>query len=273
LPAPKGNPIDQYEKYLFDLNGYLIVENVLTADQIAACNEAVDQNSHRSTEEHGAHGAEALAGTGNKRQLNGMLTWPAPWSAPFRQMMDQPKIVPYLTELLGPKFLLDHLYGIVMEQDAEGLVLHGGTGLNDDDDFGMTQFFYRFQAGKMRTGLTVVTYLLTDQGPDDGGFMCVPGSHKANFPTPKDVETLEKDIGIVRHLEAKAGSAIIFTEALTHGTLPWRASPQRRAILYKYTPGTMYLAQEYLAKGVEDVLDEFTDAQKAMMNPTPSRPT
>ena len=31
------------EKYLFDLNGYLIVEEVLTPDEIARANEAVDR--------------------------------------------------------------------------------------------------------------------------------------------------------------------------------------------------------------------------------------
>ena len=32
------------EKYLFDLNGYLIVENVLTKDELALANEAVDRH-------------------------------------------------------------------------------------------------------------------------------------------------------------------------------------------------------------------------------------
>ena len=38
------------EKYLFDLNGYLVVENALTAEEVAACNEAIDRNPDRHRE-------------------------------------------------------------------------------------------------------------------------------------------------------------------------------------------------------------------------------
>ena len=33
---------------------------------------------------------------------------------------------------------------------------------------------------------------------------------------------------------APAGSVILFTEALTHGTAAWQGSHERRALLYKY---------------------------------------
>ena len=33
----------------------------------------------------------------------------------------------------------------------------------------------------------------------------------------------------------KAGDVVLFAEATTHGTLPWRADHQRRSLLYKYT--------------------------------------
>ena len=56
---------------------------------------------------------------------------------------------------------------------------------------------------------------------------CVPGSHKSNYPMPDDVALLETDLGIVKQVEAKAGSVIIFTEALAHGTMPWTAERQR----------------------------------------------
>ena len=36
-----------------------------------------------------------------------------------------------------------------------------------------------------------------------------------------------------------AGDAVIFTEALTHGTKDWRGTHERRAFLYKYNPGHM----------------------------------
>ncbi len=30
---------------------------------------------------------------------------------------------------------------------------------------------------------------------------------------------------------------MIFTETLTHGMLPWKGKHQRRALLYKFSPG------------------------------------
>ena len=34
----------------------------------------------------------------------------------------------------------------------------------------------------------------------------------------------------------KAGDAIIFTEAMTHGTFPWTGTGERRTLFFKYTP-------------------------------------
>jgi hypothetical protein len=46
----------------------------------------------------------------------------------------------------------------------------------------------------------------------------------------------------VTEVHGKAGDAIIFSETCTHGTLPWTAAHQRRAILYKYSPGHLAYA-------------------------------
>lgn len=262
--------MDEYERYFFDLNGYLVVENVLNKSEIDALNKAIDNNTGliaRNNPE--IEVSDTLKGDSVRTDLEGMLMWPKPWSQPFRDLMNHPKISPYLNELLGQKYLLDHLYGILMSRGNQGLKLHGGGG--EDEDFAETQFFYRYHNGRIRNGLTVVTFALADELLGDGGFMVVPGSHKSNMPMPNDIVTLDRDMGIVKEVEVKAGSAIIFTEALSHGTMPWKASHQRRAILYKYTSGTLYMAQSYLPEGVEEVLDEFTPEQRAMMNPVPTK--
>ncbi|MQC82614.1 MAG: hypothetical protein DWG79_01975 [Chloroflexi bacterium] len=264
--------MDEYEKYFFDLNGYLVVENALTPEEVAACNEAIDQNTERIQErpkEQSLSGeSTTLKGKQGRGDLGGMLTWPKPWCQPFRDLLAHPVMVPYMLELLRDGFRLDHLYGIVMREGAEGHVLHGG-GTADD-----LTHLYQFHNGKMRCGLTVVAWALTDCNPGDGGFACIPGSHKSNYSTPRDVALLDRDLGVVKQVAASAGSAIIFTEALTHGTLPWRASHQRRSILYKYSPGPLTYARTYLPRGVEECLDEFTPEQRALLEPPyrPNRP-
>ena len=55
--------------------------------------------------------------------------------------------------------------------------LHGGSHLRHS----WSDHWYRYQDGLMRNGLTVITFFLTDAADGDGGFACVPGSHKSNY--------------------------------------------------------------------------------------------
>ena len=257
--------MNDYERFFFDLNGYLVVENALDPRDVDTCNEAIDNQREeihiRAPEESLARGATALVGKQGRGDLGGMLTWPKPWSQPFRDLLAHSVIVPYLDELLGPGFRLDHLYGITMNKGAEGFVLHGGGNTGD------LTHSYQYHNGQMRCGLTVVTWVLSDHGPGDGGFACIPGSHKSNYEPPIDVKRLETDLGVVKQVEAAVGSAIIFTEALCHGTLPWKADHERRTVLYKYSPGSLSYSGQYLPKGVEGSLHEFTDEQRAVLQP------
>ena len=166
--------MDEHEKFFFDLNGYLVVENALTPEEIAACNKAIDNNPDkmrvRPPEQSLSGESKALKGKHGRTDLGGMLTWPKPWCQPFRDLLAHPNIVPYLAELLREDCRLDHLYGIVMEKGAEGHVMHGG-GTADD-----LTHFYQFHNGRMRCGLTVVSWILTDCNPGEGGFACIPAA-------------------------------------------------------------------------------------------------
>ena len=95
---------------------------------------------------------------------------------------------------------------------------------------------YFCKEGRMWNNLIAVCYQLADINPGDGGFVCVPGSHKANFECPIGVRRMEKDMGWFKHIPMKTGSAVIFTEALTHGTVPWKADFERRLLRYLYAP-------------------------------------
>jgi ectoine hydroxylase-related dioxygenase (phytanoyl-CoA dioxygenase family) len=264
--------VDEYQSYFFDLNGYLVVENAMTPEAVAACNEAIDHNREqirrRTGEQLLSGGSSVLGGVEGRGDIGGMMAWPQPWCQPFRELLAHPVIMSVLVEILGDGFRLDHLYGIYMTAGTEGFVLHGGGVSNNFSSF------YRYRNETIRCGLTVVSWQLTDVNEGDGGFACIPGSHKANLRPPRDVLLLEKDLGIVKQVVAKAGSAIIFTEALTHGTLPWRAGHERRSILYKYSPGMLAYSSKYVPTGVEEHLDELTPLQRALLEPpyNPSRP-
>lgn len=215
------------EKYLFDLQGYIAVENALDAGQIERLNTLL--------EEHIAADCEADMRT---HRFGGLLDW----GPPFIDLIDNAPIVPYLDLILGEKFRLDHVYLDIIRSGTSpiGATLHGGG-----SPFNPSQY-YHYEDGRFYNGLTVVAYNLADVGPEDGGFGCVPGSHKSNFRFPGEWRNMDEGLQpIVQRVTGPAGTAVIFTEALTHGALPWTGAGERRTVFFKYSPHPVSWAAGY----------------------------
>jgi ectoine hydroxylase-related dioxygenase (phytanoyl-CoA dioxygenase family) len=118
----------------------------------------------------------------------------------------------------------------------------------------------------MRNGLSVFAFCLSHVDEGDGGFSCIPGSHKSNFYNfiPNEVRTFERPVHYVAQPAVEAGDVIFFTEALIHGTQPWTAEHERRSILYKYSPGHSAWSQNYYDL---DEFEDLTDQQKRILSP------
>ncbi|RIK36477.1 MAG: mitomycin antibiotics/polyketide fumonisin biosynthesis protein [Chloroflexi bacterium] len=235
--------MNEVERYLFDLQGYLILEDVLTQDQVAELNRLVDVQNLPEP------GLES-----NKARFGKFLTW----GQPFCDLLDHSRLMPYLKVILGDGFRLDHYYGIYLREGTGPLPLHGGNTPYDPPEY------YHFRNGQMYNGLTVVAWNLTDTGPAHGGFCCIPGSHKANYALPQEIREAHYQAGCVVIPEARAGSLVIFTEALTHGTTPWWGKHQRRSLLYKYSPGQQSWAKTHI-QPPPDV--ELTPRQRLLFEP------
>lgn len=204
------------ERFTFDLEGYLILKNVLTADEVAELSALARQ---RCADESNAPYVRIFSASR--------------WGARYQALIDHPRVVPILDELLGPKFRLDHDYVLRMTRGGRDQDLHGGELAENPDHW------YAYRDGRARCGLSVVQYCLTPVRAGDGGFCCIPGSHKSNFhgSLPLDVREFKRIPHYVRQPEVEAGDVILFTEALVHGTMPWTAERDRLAVLYKYCPG------------------------------------
>ncbi|HCD28749.1 MAG TPA: hypothetical protein DER02_14590, partial [Gammaproteobacteria bacterium] len=103
------------------------------------------------------------------------------------------------------------------------------------------QCFYRYSNGRFFNGLIAVAFELDDVNASDGGFACIPGSHKSNLGLPsawRHSKTQAEVPDFVERVAVCAGDAIIFTEACAHGTVPWEGRPgsERRTLFYKYCP-------------------------------------
>ena len=203
------------ERYLFDLQGYLVIPNALSADQLAALNTLLDERITRE-----------MAPDASTHRFGDLLSW----GQPYVDLLDNRHVETHLTEILGEQFRMDHVYLDVIRSGLSpiGATLHGGgTPYNPVT-------FYDFRNGRMHSGLFVVAYNLADVGPEDGGFACVPGSHKSNYPFPTEWRDLSDRQPFVERITGPAGTAVLFTEALTHGPLPWSGKAERRTLFYKY---------------------------------------
>jgi hypothetical protein len=232
------------EKFRFDLQGFLVVEDVLSASECLELSRLADEAWPEQP------------GDGPLRRTS----FVSRWHPRYLDLIDHPTILPLLIELLGSRLRIDHDYSIFMKTGAGANALHGGPRIRETDHW------YHYQDGIMRNGLTVATWALSDAGPGDGGFACIPGSHKTNFlkNLPRDVHNFEREPDYVVQPELRAGSVLIFTEALIHGTRAWRADHERRTVLYKYSPphSTWAVAPYDPAK-----YPDATDQQRRLMAP------
>jgi hypothetical protein len=221
------------ERYLFDLQGYLVVPDLLSAAELTRLNALLDE---RDVWTDAAKRSDPAHSNALKLHTGPLLKW----GQEFRDLASDPHVLPYLRELLGAGCRLDHEYAIFMKKSAGELRLHGGNTPYDPAQY------YHFRNERMYSGLTVFSWSLTDSGGTQGGFCGIPGSHKSNLPCPEAFKSHEKTGPWLQCPEAPAGSLVIFTEALTHGTLPWTAEHERRSLLYKYSPGHQSWAKRYL---------------------------
>lgn len=264
------------QKYFFDTSGYLIIRGALSDVEVAAANAAVDHHISDLQERKGelrcnslyGRKSSALDGDGvtGRFDMGGMLSWEEPHCRPFRDLLVHPSTRAILNEVLGDGYRLDHspLF-VAMEKGSNGHTLHGGG--VDEHGKPTWHISYECRNQSIRTQLINVSVALSDVNPGDGGFCVVPGSHKSNFPPPDELRHWEGMTELVQQPVLKKGDVVIFTEAALHGTLPWTAEHQRRALLYRFSPATMAYGRGYIPSWPSKVLAGMTPAQLAVMEP------
>ncbi len=210
------------QQYLLDLQGYLVVENVLNADEVATLNELFDK--------------QKLPPPGKTQRFGSAPDGPGflQWGKPFCDLLDHPQIMPILRFQLGDCFRLDRLYGMYMKAGMGRGRLHADYGAMSPISGSVPGKYFNFPKHEITDGFMVVAWSLTDAGPDHGGFCCIPGSHKSNYRLPKKIFDAPEKSPLIIIPQAPAGSAILFSEALTHGTSAWCGEHERRSLLYKY---------------------------------------
>jgi hypothetical protein len=191
--------------FSFDLNGFCIVRNALTEEEVKLLNDAIDIHSSSFCERNGglrnskhdtvfsgdgrtgAYSTFALTPSNlnstGRYDLGGMLGWKEPQCDPFRALLVHKKLVPFLHAFVGHGYRLDHSPLVILQKKgSEGFSLHGGPlRASGQPNYDLQ---YRCFNGAIHTNLIAMSVQLTDQNRGDGGFCIVRGSHKMNFPLP-----------------------------------------------------------------------------------------
>lgn len=236
--------VSDLDRYLFDLRGFIVIRSVLDGATLRRLNDFLDRQ-----------GLADLDDDDRTRRLG----WLPDFGGPFLDLIDHPGILPYLVAFVDERVRLDHAYGIQMVPGSPGLGLHGFP-----DDRPRNCAWYRVRNGCISSGLTVVTFALTDAPASAGGFVCIAGSHKANFANPLLEQSTESHREWLTQVDLRAGDAVIFTEALTHGSHDWQGPGIRRALLYKYAPGQSAWLTHHWSP---EELEPLTARQRALVGP------
>ena len=245
--------MNELERYLFDLYGYIVVKGALNPDQVRSLNDALDRRGVQALLDRLGY-IQTGEGPAGDDDLGSLLDW----GPELRDMIDLPSIRPYLEALLQPGYRLDHSNAILTRKgwrEDEGHSLHNGGTPYDPSQA------YIVRDGKIFNGLVVVSYALTPAEPGAGGFCIIPGSHKSEFPLPKSVRHALCEWP-VQQVPLEAGDAVIFSEAATHGAMPWLGKNDRRALLFKYCPGHMQWEVESPWVVADD---RFTEQQRSIL--------
>ena len=227
------------QKAFFDLQGYLVVEGFMSADEVAECEAEIER----------LHGLAAeLEAKGDRRfrnfqrepyardaQQDGLpvlrkIEQTRDVSEVFKRLAAHPNLVPVLQALIGPDLLL--FRSTLMLKPA----FHGSA-----HAFHQDSAYWPMEP----PSLVTVSIALTDSTPDNGCIQVIPKSHTWEMQTwgqiarDRDQEmTDRKDVDVSQAIEVpmKAGSALMFHSLAVHGSGPNNSSNARHTALYAYFP-------------------------------------
>ena len=226
------------QRYLFDVFGYLLIENALTPEELNTCQDATDR--YINTPEDELPPGFEIDG---KRHLHGFAFDPC-----LEALTRHPSIWPIIKELTNNK---PRLISGTLQVDRPGEEAVGGLHCAREG-FGWESTRYETHHGHIFCDDLIVFPYMDTVYPGDGGLIVLPGSHKAAFPRPEGLfnnglmHTVDDLAPGVVNVTPKAGDIIITTEMMTHGILEWQPKDRiRRMLVLRYKTQFAGLVQPY----------------------------
>ena len=247
----KKKKISEIDKYLFDLNGYIVVKNALKKSEINACNKIIDKLKNiKNGEWYGyVHGHNY----GGKEGLNLQQIYEA--GKPFEKLIDHPSWIHHMLEFVGGEGTFDQYHGPLFIDENFANVRGPGEaiGIHSGNPEGLKRNHYRYQDDKFHCSQVNILLALTDIGKGDGGTVVIPSSHKSNIQHPeykknfmkKNKVTSAETMTASKEIYLKAGDGLIFVDSLCHGSAKRINKGERRIVVYRYGPSWGFFRYPY----------------------------
>ena len=212
-------------KYLFDLNGYIIIKNYFKIDFIN--NLLIDLKKIENCDSFPNGVCLGKPRTENSLYLSNI----AEINDNFASIIADPGIVEFISKTTSGFYRFNHSYALTHNKYSSTHLHMGGFPIHP-------KATYICRNDQIFSSLTKAVIPLENHDVDDGCFCVVPGSHKSNFESEFNLGPAEKHPSILP-LPAQPGDLILFTEALQHGGLCNISGNTRRTIFYCYSLGSM----------------------------------
>lgn len=261
------------ERYLFDLNGFIVLRGALSPDEIAACDARLDGLQDCAPGEWRGR-VQGYSYTGAHEGANLQQIYEA--GPEFARLIDHPSWIDKVLECLGTAegdtFDSNHGPCFIDENFASIRGPGQAIGLHSGGDQRVTRCQFRYHDGRFHCGQINILMAFRDIGPGDGATMVIPGSHKSNvihpeFAAAQMSENATSADGIAGAVEVhlKAGDAILFVDAIMHGSAARTNDGQRRMAVYRYGPSWGFFRHAY--RPSEALLQTLTPRQRQIVMP------
>ncbi|MEO6906913.1 MAG: phytanoyl-CoA dioxygenase family protein [Abditibacteriaceae bacterium] len=272
--------VTDMEEYMFDLNGYLLLKNTIDANHVAQLNSIIDnitslQPPLSTGEWYGCVHAHSYGG---KEGLNLQQIYEG--GEAFERLIDQPSWIEKVRHFVGGAGTFDYKHGSLFIDENFANVRGPGEaiGLHSGGHSGTKRNQFRFRNGRFHCGQINILMALTDIGPGDGATMIIPGSHKANLMHPqlKEKQMKSGQLASVDGVEGaiemhmQKGDAILFTDAINHGSAERVNKGERRIVVYRYGPSWGFFRHPYRPSA--KLLERLTPAQREIVWPSAHDP-